>query len=135
MAPGLVSAGGHLPDPSKGDKSLDKGRPVAVMAQDKEAALSIGILKESTEEIRAKGKGVVVDNMHCLGGELYLFLLKEIKDISLMLLLQTTFGQLVQRVDFNNSHSRSQTKLKLKLKKQETRNKRNKTCIIFTIQQ
>lgn len=70
MAPGLVSAGGHLPDPSKGDIPLDKGRAVAVMAQDKEVALSIGILKESTEEIRAKGKGVVVDNMHCLGGEL-----------------------------------------------------------------
>jgi hypothetical protein len=69
MAPGLVSAGGHLPDPAKGDTPLDKGRAVAIMAQDKETALSIGILKESTEEIRAKGKGVVVDNMHCLGGE------------------------------------------------------------------
>ena len=69
MAPGLVSAGGHLPDPSKGETALDKGRAVAIMAQDKEAALSIGILKESTEEIRAKGKGIVVDNMHCIGGE------------------------------------------------------------------
>lgn len=71
MAPGLVSAGGHLPDPSKGDTPLDKGRVVAIMAQDKETALSIGILKESTEEIRAKGKGVVVDNMHCLGDDLW----------------------------------------------------------------
>lgn len=69
MAPGLVSAGGYVPNPENGDTPLDKGKAVAIMAQDKEAALSIGILKESTEEIRAKGKGVVVDNLHCLGGE------------------------------------------------------------------
>lgn len=68
MAPGLLTAGGRLPDPSKGEKPLEKGSPVAIMAQDKRLALSIGILKESTEEIRAKGKGIVVDNVHCLGG-------------------------------------------------------------------
>jgi PUA domain protein len=71
MAPGLVSAGGHVPDPSQAETPLEKGRAVAIMAQDKESALSIGILKESTEEIRAKGKGIVVDNLHCLGGESY----------------------------------------------------------------
>lgn len=68
MAPGLLTAGGRLPDPSKGEKGFEKGTPVAIMAQDKENALSIGVLKESSEEIRAKGKGMVVDNIHSIGG-------------------------------------------------------------------
>lgn len=69
MAPGLLTAGGRLPDTSKGEQGFAKGTPVAIMAQDKESALSIGILKESSDEIRAKGKGMVVDNIHSIGGK------------------------------------------------------------------
>ncbi|MCO5565364.1 hypothetical protein L7F22_019037 [Adiantum nelumboides] len=70
MAPGLLTAGGRLPDPGKGEIALPEGAPVAIMAQDKESALSIGILRLGTDEIRSKGKGSVVDNIHYLGGEL-----------------------------------------------------------------
>lgn len=66
MAPGLLTAGGRLPPD---EEALPAGTAVAVMAQDKESALSIGVLKEGTQEIRKKGKGIVVDNLHCLGGE------------------------------------------------------------------
>lgn len=68
MAPGLLTAGGRLPDASKGEQPLPKGAPVMIMAQDKELPLSVGILKESTDDIRAKGKGIVVDNIHYIGG-------------------------------------------------------------------
>lgn len=66
MNPGLTSAGGKLPE---GDESLEAGKPVAVMAQGKENAVGIGMLKMSTEEIRKTGKGIGVDNLHHIGGE------------------------------------------------------------------
>lgn len=69
MAPGLVSAGGRLPDSSA---ALPKDAPVVVLAQGKEHALAIGRLKLGTEEIKAQGKGVVVDNLHSLGDDLWL---------------------------------------------------------------
>lgn len=69
MAPGLLTAGGRLPNPARGETALPEGAPVAIMAQDKESALSIGILRLGTDEIRSKGKGSVVDNIHYLGGK------------------------------------------------------------------
>ncbi|PWN87802.1 hypothetical protein FA10DRAFT_269084 [Acaromyces ingoldii] len=74
MAPGLLTAGGRLPPD---EEALPAGTAVAVMAQDKESALSIGVLKEGTQEIRKKGKGIVVDNLHCLGDDLWLACAKE----------------------------------------------------------
>lgn len=69
MAPGLLSAGGQLP-PS--DAKLDKGAIVIVTAQGKENAVAIGRLKNDTEEIKKLGKGVVVDNLHSLGDDLWM---------------------------------------------------------------
>ncbi|WFD25543.1 translation machinery-associated protein 20 [Malassezia nana] len=71
MAPGLTSAGGHLPDPSQGEKPLEKGTAVAIHAQGKEYEVAIGVLLIDTEEIRAQGKGVAVDNVHYLGDDLW----------------------------------------------------------------
>ena len=68
MAPGLLSAGGQLPEASS---ALEKDQPVIVTAQGKEHALALGRLKLSTEEIKKQGKGVVVDNMHSLGDDLW----------------------------------------------------------------
>lgn len=69
MSPGLTSAGGRLPDPSAGEKPLEKGSAVAVLAQGKELAVGVGLLKMSTEEIKQAGKGIGVDNIHYIGGE------------------------------------------------------------------
>ena len=71
MAPGLTSAGGRLPDPSKGEKPLPKETVVSIKAQGKEFEVAIGVLKVDTEEIRAKGKGIAVDNVHYLGDDLW----------------------------------------------------------------
>ena len=44
MSPGLVSAGGKLPDPSNADeKALDVGSAVAIKAQGKDEVVAIGI--------------------------------------------------------------------------------------------
>ena len=69
MAPGLLSAGGQLPDASS---ALEKESIVIVTAQGKENALAIGRLKANTEEIKKAGKGLVVDNLHSLGDDLWL---------------------------------------------------------------
>lgn len=71
MSPGLTSAGGHLPDPSKGETPLPKGTAVAIKAQGKEYEVAVGVLQLDTEEIRAKGKGIAVDNVHYLGDDLW----------------------------------------------------------------
>lgn len=71
MAPGLTSAGGRLPDPAQGGTPLAKETPVAIFAQGKEHAVAVGVLQMDTEEIRAKGKGPAVDNVHYLGDDLY----------------------------------------------------------------
>lgn len=71
MSPGLVSAGGKLPDPSNADeKALDVGSAVAIKAQGKDEVVAIGIMKMSSEEIRKTGKGIGIDNIHYIGGEL-----------------------------------------------------------------
>lgn len=71
MAPGLTSAGGRLPDPSRGEKPLAKDTPVAIKAQGKEYEVAIGILQVDTEEIRTQSKGNAIDNIHYLGDDLW----------------------------------------------------------------
>lgn len=69
MAPGLLSAGGRLPEASE---ALPADSPVLVTAQGKENALALGKLRLGTEEIKKQGKGVVVDNLHSLGDDLWI---------------------------------------------------------------
>uniref|UniRef100_V5EGI4 Translation machinery-associated protein 20 n=1 Tax=Kalmanozyma brasiliensis (strain GHG001) TaxID=1365824 RepID=V5EGI4_KALBG len=76
MSPGLTSAGGHLPDPSKGEEPLKKGQCVAIKAQGKQEVLAVGVLQMDTEEIRKTGKGIAIDNIHYLGDDLWLTLSK-----------------------------------------------------------
>jgi len=68
MAPGLTSPGGRLPD---AEHALEKGTIVAVMAEGKENACLVGALKVGTEEMKSKGKGVVMDDGHYLGDGLW----------------------------------------------------------------
>jgi PUA domain protein len=55
MAPGLLSAGGILPD------GLDKDALVAIHAEGKEHATGIGRMAASSAEIKKAGKGVAVE--------------------------------------------------------------------------
>lgn len=55
MAPGLLSAGGVLPD------GLKEGDIVAIHAEGKEHATGIGKMQASSEEIKKAGKGVAVE--------------------------------------------------------------------------
>lgn len=68
MAPGLTSPGGRLPG---AENKVDEGGVVAVMAEGKEHACLVGTLKVGTEEIKSKGKGVVMDEGHFLGDGLW----------------------------------------------------------------
>ena len=68
MAPGLTSPGGRLPEK---EKALEKGQVVAVVAEGKENACLVGSLKVGTEEMKKKGKGVVMDDGHYLGDGLW----------------------------------------------------------------
>jgi predicted RNA-binding protein (TIGR00451 family) len=68
MAPGLTSAGGWLPDT---EQALEKGQVVAVSAEGKEEVCLVGPLKMGTEEMKAKGKGVAIDDGHYLGDGLW----------------------------------------------------------------
>lgn len=69
MAPGLTSAGGQLPDT---EHALEAGQIVAVGAEGKEEICLVGPLKMGTEEIKAKGKGVVMDEGHYIGDGLWM---------------------------------------------------------------
>lgn len=80
MAPGLTSAGGRLPEPKDGDersedgswtRELEKGEPVIITAEGKEHACAVGILVAGTKEVKAKGKGPVVEDAHFLGDGLW----------------------------------------------------------------
>ncbi|KAI9899405.1 hypothetical protein N3K66_005866 [Trichothecium roseum] len=90
MAPGLTSEGGRLPvegapkgPPAEGkemeqgaedgrwSRELMKGEPVVVTAEGKEEACAVGILVASTDEVKAKGKGPVVEEAHFLGDGLW----------------------------------------------------------------
>ncbi|KAL2832075.1 P-loop containing nucleoside triphosphate hydrolase protein [Aspergillus cavernicola] len=68
MAPGLTSPGGRLPD---AENALEEGTVVAVKAEGKEEVCMVGMLKAGTEEIKSKGKGVVIDDGHYLGDGLW----------------------------------------------------------------
>ncbi|PYH89426.1 PUA RNA binding domain protein [Aspergillus ellipticus CBS 707.79] len=68
MAPGLTSAGGQLPEK---EHEIKAGEVVAVKAEGKDTVCLIGVLKAGTEEIKEKGKGVVMDEGHYLGDGLW----------------------------------------------------------------
>lgn len=68
MAPGLTSKGGRLPD--KEDECRE-GDVVAIEAEGKEEVCMVGQLKMGTEEMKGKGKGVVMDSGHYLGDGLW----------------------------------------------------------------
>lgn len=65
MAPGLLTAGGKLPDK---EHALPADTAIAIFAQDKELPLAVGLLRQGTEEIKEKRKGSVIDNLHTIGG-------------------------------------------------------------------
>lgn len=90
MAPGLTSKGGRLPIEGaaktleagkeldqKGDaegrwsRELAKGEPVVIMAEGKEEACAVGTLVAGTDEVKANGKGPVVEDAHFLGDGLW----------------------------------------------------------------
>lgn len=73
MAPGLTSAGGRLPDPANNpdEKAFEAGDVVAITAEGKEEVCMVGELKMGTEEMKKKGKGVVMDEGHYLGDGLW----------------------------------------------------------------
>ncbi|KAJ1951748.1 translation machinery-associated protein 20 [Linderina pennispora] len=66
MCPGLTSPGAKLPE-----KSLPVDTVVAVMAEGKEHALAIGVLKMSTDEIKTINKGIGVDLIQYLSDPLW----------------------------------------------------------------
>ncbi|KAJ5098988.1 hypothetical protein N7532_005989 [Penicillium argentinense] len=68
MAPGLTSPGGRLPEK---ENALEAGQIVAVKAEGKEEVCLVGMLKVGTEEMKSKGKGVVMDEGHYLGDGLW----------------------------------------------------------------
>lgn len=72
MVPGLTSPGGRLPD---AEHALDSGAVVAVRAEGKDEICMVGALKMGTEEMKAKGKGVVIDEGHFLGDGLWMLAL------------------------------------------------------------
>lgn len=61
MCPGLTSPGAVL------DESLANETVVAIMAEGKEHAMAVGILKMSGSDIKKINKGNAIDNIHCLG--------------------------------------------------------------------
>lgn len=90
MAPGLTSQGGRLPAEGaaktleegreleqradaegRWSRELAKGEPVVIMAEGKEEACAVGTLVVGTDEVKAKGKGPVVEDAHFLGDGLW----------------------------------------------------------------
>ncbi|KAL3894039.1 MAG: hypothetical protein SGCHY_005501 [Lobulomycetales sp.] len=65
MCPGLTSPGAVL------DESLANETVVAIMAEGKEHAMAVGILKMSGSDIKKINKGNAIDNIHCLGDGLW----------------------------------------------------------------
>lgn len=68
MCPGLTSPGARLPPDGEG---IEAGKVVAVMAEGKENACMVGLLKMSTDDIRKVNKGVGVETVHYLGDGLW----------------------------------------------------------------
>ena len=48
-------------------ESVQKERPVQVVAENKEIACAVGVTAMSTEDIRSINKDVGILSMHCLG--------------------------------------------------------------------
>ncbi|KAI8997449.1 malignant T cell-amplified sequence 1-like protein [Pilobolus umbonatus] len=65
MCPGLTSKGARM------DTDLPAGSVVAIMAEGKENALAIGVLKMSTADIKLINKGIGVENIHYLTDPLW----------------------------------------------------------------
>jgi PUA domain protein len=53
------------------ETELPGGTIVAVMAEGKEHACAIGVMKMSTAEIRQINKGIGIDNLHYLNDQLW----------------------------------------------------------------
>ena len=68
MCPGMTSKGGHLPP---ADAALPSGAPVAIYAEGKEHAVSIGITKLSTEDMKKVNKGVGVETVTYIGDDFW----------------------------------------------------------------
>ncbi|KAI9860362.1 MAG: translation machinery-associated protein 20 [Vezdaea acicularis] len=68
MVPGLTSAGGRLPP---AEEALREGDVAVIMAEGKEEACMVGVLKMGTEEMKKKGKGVAIEAGHYLGDGLW----------------------------------------------------------------
>jgi PUA domain protein len=79
MAPGLTSPGGRLPGSelsaedaeNYGTEDIPAGKVVVVEAEGKENACMVGLLKVGTGEMKAKKKGVAIDEGHYLGDGLW----------------------------------------------------------------
>ncbi|KAH8548025.1 PUA-like domain-containing protein [Umbelopsis sp. PMI_123] len=65
MCPGLTSKGARM------EVDLPTDSVVTIMAEGKEHALAIGLLKMSTEDIRKINKGIGCDNIHHLNDSLW----------------------------------------------------------------
>ena len=55
MAPGLTSQGGVIAD------GVEKGWPVAIMAEGKQHAMGVGMMEQSSEDLKKSGKGVAIE--------------------------------------------------------------------------
>ncbi|KAJ3392136.1 Malignant T-cell-amplified sequence 1 [Lobulomyces angularis] len=67
MCPGLTSKGARLPE-----ENIETERVVAIMAEDKEHALGLGLTKMSTNDMKSINKGIGLENIHFLGDGLFL---------------------------------------------------------------
>ncbi|EQC33194.1 hypothetical protein SDRG_09178 [Saprolegnia diclina VS20] len=65
MAPGLTSKGGSMLE------DIEKGEPVAIMAEGKELAMGVGIMQMSTADVRSVNKGIAIELGHFLGDDLW----------------------------------------------------------------
>ncbi|KXT13754.1 hypothetical protein AC579_6603 [Pseudocercospora musae] len=77
MTPGLTSPGGRLPGGpeseqwANGGKEIEAGEVVVVDAEGKENACMVGVLKQSTCEMKEKKKGPAIENGHYVGDGLW----------------------------------------------------------------
>ncbi|EJU05687.1 hypothetical protein DACRYDRAFT_20096 [Dacryopinax primogenitus] len=68
MCPGLTSPGGFLP---LAESLIPEGTVVAIMAEGKEHAAGVGIMKLDSEEVKKVNKGVAVESVTYLGDDLW----------------------------------------------------------------
>jgi len=66
MAPGLLTSGGKMDD-------VEADKIVCITGEGKQYAMAVGLTKLSTKEIREVGKGIVIENLHHLGDDLWKF--------------------------------------------------------------